>query len=131
MIKLILEGHPIPWKAPYVGVRGAFSPLTRIMNDLRAILKEDYKEPLLDEALSMDLNFYLKIPKGVSKKVRELMISGKMRPIKTPDRDNLQKFISDVLQGVVYKNDSVIVAGSSEKWYAESPRTEITIKKIF
>lgn len=131
MIHLVLQGHPIPWKAPYVGVRGAFSPLTRIMNDLRLLLKEDYKGSVLEEPLSMDLKFYIKIPKSVSKKKKEMMLSGRMRPITTPDRDNLQKFVSDVLQGVVYKNDSVIVSGSTEKWYSESPRTEITIKKIF
>jgi len=127
MITLTIPGPPIPWKAPYVGCRGAFSPRTKIMNDFRAILKSQYKENLISTAIRCDLVFFMPIPKSVSKKKRELMINGNLRPITTPDRGNLLKLFEDCLQDSVICNDSLIVEGNASKWYSEMPRTLITI----
>ncbi len=129
-IVLELVGPPIPWKAPYVGRRGAYSPLTRIMHDLRHMLRQDYQGPLLEGPLELDLDFYMPIPKSTSKKKKALMLEGALRPITTPDRDNLQKFISDVLQGVLYENDSTIVGGYSRKWYGLEPKTVIRLRRF-
>lgn len=120
-------GVPIPWKAPYVGTRGAYSPRTKMMQDTRAILKCMYKGSFFDEAINVDFEFNMPIPKSISKKKRKLMLEGKIRPITTPDRGNLEKLYADILQGICYKNDSIIVGGKVEKWYSEIPCTRIRI----
>jgi len=129
MMAEIIEilGVPIPWKAPYVGTRGAYSPRSQMMHDTRQILKLQYKGPIFEEAINVDFEFNMPIPKTTSKKRRKLMLEGKIRPIGTPDRGNLEKLYADIHQGVCYKNDSIIVGGRVEKWYNELPNTKIRI----
>lgn len=120
-------GVPIPWKAPYVGTRGAYSPRTKMMHDTREILRVQYKGPFYTEAINVDFEFNMPIPKSTSKKKRKLMLEGKIRPTGTPDRGNLEKLYADILQGICYNNDSIIVGGKVEKWYSEIPSTKIRI----
>lgn len=50
---------------------------------------------------------------------------------KKPDRDNLQKYVSDILEAAgVFKNDSQVAYGFSGKFYSTSPRTEIWITQL-
>lgn len=128
-LELIIWGLPLPWKAPYVGTRGAFSPRTKVMNDFKEILRGQYKGPILETPLICDMFFYMPIPKSASKKKQDLMIMGALRPTSTPDIDNLRKLGSDVLQGVVIKNDSQIVEGWTSKEYSLNPRTIIRLKE--
>ena len=127
MIELVILGVPLCWKAPYVGTRGAFSPRFHHMNFMREIVAEQYKGPLLDQAVICDLAFFMPIPKAASKKRRLQMLCGMIRPEGTPDRINLGKLAEDFLQGIVLKNDSKIVGGKVEKFYGAVPRTEIKI----
>lgn len=100
---------------------------TGYMEECRKLLRTQYKGDLIDFAVNCDLTFFMPIPKATSKKKRVLMQSGKVRPTTTPDRINLGKLLEDILQGVVLKNDSVIVGGTVEKWYSEEPRSLIKI----
>lgn len=120
-------GVPLPWKAPYVSSKGAYSDRTKMMHMSREILKLKYKGPFFEEAIIVDFEFNMPIPKRTSKKKRKEMLEGTIRPITTPDRSNLAKLYEDILQGVYYKNDSIIVGGKIEKWYSEIPCTKIRI----
>ena len=97
------------------------------MIECRDWIKKQYAGDLVDYAVKCDLDFFMPIPKATSQKKRVLMIAGALRPITTPDRINLGKLYEDILQGVVLKNDSVIVGGKVEKWFGEEPRTVIRI----
>lgn len=130
MISLEIPGAPLPWRAPYVGTRGTFSPRTALMNDLRCYLKTVYEGPFFTSAIKCNFYFYMPIPKSASKKKRDKMIAGEIRPTGVPDRTNLAKLAEDVLQGVVYEKDSIIVGGVVEKWFGENPRTLIQIESI-
>lgn len=70
---------------------------------------------------------YMKIPKSTPKAKREKMLSGKIRPTKKPDWDNLGKLVSDALNGVAYHDDKQVVDASVRKFYSDFPRTQITI----
>jgi Holliday junction resolvase RusA-like endonuclease len=89
-----------------------------------------YKGPLIELAVNVDLRFYMPIPVNTSKKKRELMLLGLLRPTSTPDRTNMAKLYEDCLQGIVIKNDSQIVGGNISKFYDENPRIEITVEPI-
>lgn len=130
MIELIIPGVPLPWKAPYVGTRGAWSPRWEVVKEFKRILQMQYDGPIIDVAINCDLIFYLPIPKSASKRKREDMLSGKMRPESTPDRTNLGKLYEDCLQGIVIRKDSKIVDGRVAKFYGDPPRTVILISKI-
>lgn len=127
MISIIIPGSPLPWKAAYVGSRGAYSPRYATSLEIKKVIRSLYDGPILDEAMIVDLIFYVAIPKATSKKKRLLMISGMERPEGTPDRINMGKYYEDLLQGIVIRNDSKIVGGRVDKYYSEEPRTQIQI----
>jgi Holliday junction resolvase RusA-like endonuclease len=129
-IDLKIPGVPIPWRAPFVGKNGAFSPDRKKKLLLKALVQSIYRGNLIDAPILCDLTFYMPIPKSTSKKKREDMISGKIRPAKTPDRTNLCKQLEDILQGIVIKNDSKIVDGRVAKYYSETPHTLIHIEVL-
>ncbi len=130
MIELQIISVPLPWKAPYVGSRGAFSPRTEVANIIKRQIASDYKGEVLQDSIGVDLIFYMPIPKATSQKKRALMISGELRPKSTPDRTNMAKLYEDILQDIVYTNDSLIADGRVAKYYGEVPRIEIKIWKI-
>ena len=69
-------------------------------------------------------------PKSVSKKVRNLMLSGKTLPTKRPDGDNVIKVVLDALNGVAFHDDDQICKIYFEKMYAETPGIRVLIKNI-
>ena len=73
---------------------------------------------------------YYGIPKNTSKKKKELMLAGKIRPTKKPDFDNMAKIICDSLNKIAYKDDSQVVDGQVRKFYSEKPRVEVKIIQI-
>lgn len=130
MIVLKIEGVPIPFKAAFVSKKGSFNPRWKEMKVMREMLKDQYQGPVLEKAITCDYTFYMPIPKSTSKKKRALMLLGVIRPICTPDLDNLRKLYSDILQDIVIKNDSQIVDGRSAKFYGEVPQTIIQIGEL-
>lgn len=80
--------------------------------------------------LEMRIDLYYSIPKSTSKKRKEMMLSGEIRPIKKPDIDNCTKVIADSLNNVAYKDDTQIVECKVYKWYSDEPRVEVTIKEL-
>lgn len=93
-----------------------------LQQDLEQILQADY--------LSVEIIFYLKIPKTLSKNKQEMMVENEIRHNKRPDLDNLLKFYLDVGNGVLWSDDKKIVQIISEKKYAKIPFTFISISDI-
>ena len=73
---------------------------------------------------------YYPIAKSTSKKKRQQMLAGLIRPTKKPDLDNVIKSILDALNKVAYHDDTQIVSLSVEKFYSDSPRVEVAISSI-
>jgi Holliday junction resolvase RusA-like endonuclease len=71
---------------------------------------------------------YLPIPttmKPVDKVLAEL---GFIRPTSKPDWDNLAKCYCDMIQDILLYDDSLIIEGSSKKFYSVKPRIEVYIE---
>ncbi len=83
-----------------------------------------------DEELRANIIAYYPIAKSTSKKKRQQMLAGLIRPTKKPDLDNVIKSILDALNKVAYHDDTQIVSLSMEKFYSDSPRVEVTINSI-
>ena len=81
----------------------------------------------LDGEIKAEINAYYKIPKSVSKKKRQQMIDGTIRPTKRPDLDNVAKSILDALNGIAYHDDSAVVSLHVEKWWSDEPRVEVLL----
>lgn len=81
----------------------------------------------LETPLALFLGFFMPIPKSLSKKDRNLCISGDLKHIKKPDVDNLAKSVIDAMNGIVYKDDGQVVKLNATKEYSMYPRIEIAI----
>ena len=71
---------------------------------------------------------YLPIPSSMSNEEKLLAESGLIRPVVKPDWDNLGKTYSDMIQGTLLFDDSLIIEGIAKKYYSSKPRIEITIQ---
>lgn len=144
MVKFTVYGEPKAKGRPRVSVRKsadgektfarAYTPKNTVMyeNQVKAeygVQCDNFRFP--DEAmLDVRIFAFYGIPKSVSKKKRQEMIEGKIRPVKKPDFDNIAKVICDSLNGVAYRDDAMIVDGMFRKYYSEQPRVEVKIMQI-
>ncbi len=78
--------------------------------------------------ISMRVTAYMPIPKSASKRKRELMLTGAIRPTVKPDWDNIGKLVADALNGIAYDDDKCIVDARVQKFYSESPRVQVTLQ---
>ena len=76
---------------------------------------------------AIKIRAYYLIPQKTRKDILAGMISGKIRPAKKPDLDNVLKIIMDALTGVAFEDDNQIVQAYIEKMYGEEPRVEVTL----
>ena len=83
-----------------------------------------------DDMLGVYIVAYYRIPKSVSKKKREQMLTYQIRPTIKPDFDNIGKIICDSLNLVAYHDDSSIVQAFVSKYYSERPRVIVAIKSL-
>jgi len=114
MHRFVVHGSPVPKERPRLGKYGnVYTP--KRTKDWEDVVAWTYKEsggPWLSGPLSISYKFYL-----ASEKKK--------------DHDNLEKAITDALNGVAYEDDSQIVHWEGWKLYdKENPRVEIEIVEI-
>lgn len=135
------EIQSIPWKERsytfFIVPKGTPRPRTgghHFYVKGAAQLKRTFKRALKDDGIictrcSYELKAYLPTPIGSMNKMEILLAEkGLIRPLVTPDWDNLAKTYTDCLQSVILLNDNLINPGSVEKFYSIKPRIEICIR---
>lgn len=83
-----------------------------------------------NEALEAVIEIHKSISSSTSKKRKEQMINGVIRPITKPDVDNCAKSILDALNKIAYNDDSRIVELIVRKIYDNDDYTKVRIKEI-
>ncbi len=100
----------------------------------KAIVRDEaikYKpDKPLEGPLALSVMVYKSIPKSLSKKRTQQALEGELRPITKPDLDNVIKGIKDSLKGIIWRDDSQVIALQAGKWYSDRPRVEVTIKVV-
>lgn len=76
------------------------------------------------------IHAYFGVPKSASKKQKELMLRGIVKPTKKPDVDNIIKIVLDGLNGIAYADDKQVAIVSCTKEYDEQERVEVIIKSL-
>lgn len=133
VIEFVVPGPPVAKGRPRLGKWGTYTPEKTVNyeNLVQFSFLEKYKnKQLLEGPLRITIDFDFPIPKQTSKKNRELMLNGEIRPTKKPDTDNCIKAITDALNSMAYKDDSQIVETLAYKWYAEEPEVCVKIEVI-
>lgn len=132
MIKLIIPGPPCAKQRPKVYGRHAVTPEKTV--NYETLVKQLYivgnYGKQLEGPLEMKVVAYFPIPQSKSKKVKEAMLKGKIRPTCRPDVDNLFKIVADALNGLAYRDDSQIVRATVEKMYSTEPCVEVEICNV-
>lgn len=84
---------------------------------------------LLDGPLAFELTFYLARPRSHFKRDGSLGAVGRRKPYPTgkPDTTKLVRAVEDALKGVVWTDDSRVVAQLNRKRYGEPERAEIRV----
>lgn len=72
----------------------------------------------------------MSIPKSTPKYRRADMLSGKIRPTKKPDWDNIGKLVCDALNGVAYGDDKCVCEAVVRKFYGCEPRVIVRLEDI-
>ncbi len=134
-IDFTVEGEPRGKERPQFGNRGqVYTPdkTTTYQNQIKFTHYEQCGNVKFTEESQLELfvKAYYKIPKNTSKKKKQTMLSGEIRPTKKPDGDNILKAVADALNGVCYKDDKCLIKMSIEKFYSDVPRIEVVVQKI-
>lgn len=133
MIKLILPIEPVAQARPRArrfgkGIRLYDPPKTATFKkQLRALATEMYRDAPVDGEIYLKVAFYRKIQKSISKKEHDRRASGAHRPIVKSDLSNYLKSFEDALNGVLWKDDAMIVHEEIDKYYSDKPRIEVEI----
>lgn len=125
-MRYVIMGDPVPLARPRFS-RGRVYDKQRNLKLVAGInLRNQHNNtPLLAGPLHLDAEFHMKIPvKG-----KHARLDNRYH-IYRPDVDNLLKFICDISQGIIFKDDSEVSSISIAKRYAIEPRTEFEFIEI-
>lgn len=99
----------------------------KFKRELKQLATEMYHDAPLEGEIYLKVVFYQKIQKSVSKKEHDRRASGIHRPIVKPDLSNYLKSFEDALNGILWKDDAMIVHEEIDKYYSDKPRIEVEI----
>lgn len=94
---------------------------------LRSLATKMYHDAPVEGEIYLKVAFYRKIQKSISKKEHDRRASGAHRPIVKADLSNYLKSFEDALNGVLWKDDAMIVHEEIDKYYSDKPRIEVEI----
>lgn len=128
MIKITLPGEPISKDRPRFSRFGTYDPQKPQKQAAKfQVIDQLKKYPRLPFPagipIEIDMTFYYSIPTGME----NIHSWGLLDHTKKPDYDNNEKWILDVLSGIVYEDDRQVCKAQAKKEYSENPRTEIEI----
>lgn len=136
MVQFSVPGIPVGKGRPRITTRGGHA---RAYTPAKTVAFEDKvgtagKEAMRGQepyhgAVALHLRISVPIPVSWSKRKQADAAVGRIRPIGKPDIDNYIKAVADGLNGIVWKDDSQIVAVNATKWYDLVPRIDVLVKR--
>ena len=128
MKKYIINGDPVPLARCRVNGRRIWDSQKELKVHSKISLANQHgTAKLYNGPLHFDITFFMPLPKD--KKKRKHLLENTYHFYK-PDLDNLVKFICDISNNVLYKDDCIISSILAQKIYDDCPRTEFSIKEL-
>ncbi len=134
-VDIIVPGKPFGKQRPRMSRRGKFTTTytPKETVEYENLVKLSYYtstgDTKLKGAIKAEIKGVFPIPKAVSKKQREKMLSGEIKYTKKLDCDNMAKCVLDALNNIAYDDDSQVYDLKVTKEYGENPRVEIILKE--
>ena len=131
-----IEGTPKPLQRHRHFGRRTYDPSKKDKKNFYLLAAQYKPKAPITKAIRLGVVFYFNRPKSHYRTGKFSYILKDDAPTyhtKTPDVDNLAKFIADSLQPNFYKDDSQIIELKAEKYYVghgERARTEVMIDEI-
>lgn len=135
-ITFVIPGKPFGKQRPRVVHRGKFTSTytPKETVEYENLVKLSYYNASggikLQGALEATIKGVFPIPKHVSKKQKEQMLSNEIKYTKKIDCDNMAKACLDALNNIAYDDDAQISRLIVEKEYGEVSKVEITLREI-
>ena len=136
-IEFTVPGNPQALKRHRAVKRGRFiatyDPSAGDKQDFLAKAMEYRPESPLSEPLKVSLQFTFARPKshyGTGRKANTLKESAPQFHTSKPDCDNLAKFVLDALNGVYWRDDSIISQLTVAKLYGDNPGVRVLIEGL-
>lgn len=122
---IFIPGKPKGKQRPRV-VRGhAFTPQeTKDYEQMIANLYRAMHGEMFEGYVEVEIIANFAIPKSYSKKKREQIKYGQIRPAVKPDIDNIIKIVLDALNGIAYKDDTHVIEVAAKKAYTMDEKNE-------
>lgn len=136
MFQFEIHGTPVAQKQTRfscscrTGVRRCYDPSSKDKLQIQWQIKPFAPTNPIVEPVELTIAFFMPIPKGTSKAVRQQMINRVILPCKKPDEDNLAYLVTNALKQIVYADDNQICAKHVYKFYGEEPKTVIRVRAI-
>ena len=131
---IVIPGKPLGKQRPRVLKSGiTYTPKKTVNYEtfVKMMYLEKYAgEKPFEGPVSVEIVALYQIPKSASKKRKEAMKRGAIKPTVRPDVDNISKIITDALNGVAYLDDKQIIECSVNKCYAEAPAVLVSISEL-
>ena len=133
-------GVPIAKKRPRFARKGKYvttyndqeSEEGRWIAQMMAVLTPQVKQHLpIPKGVPITLEAQYVFPplKSWPKRMSRALMEGQSIPHTVkPDRDNLQKFMKDCMNKIIWADDSQVSEGHDRKYYGLTPKTIITVK---
>lgn len=134
MVQFIVNGQPIGKGRPRFAMKGgrvnAYTPPKSKHYERQ--IEKDYKlaggQMFPDDVpVKITVRIALRMPASASRKKREAMRGGLIRPLVKPDTDNVIKSVLDGLNGVAYADDKQVTCVRAVKVYDDVPHITVTV----
>ena len=137
-IKFVVFGTPQAQKRVKFSRFGNFvqvrDPSAADKHDFASVAMHNAPDKLIERPIMISLSFYFTRPKGhfgTGRNHDKLKPSAPVFHTKKPDIDNLEKFVLDSLNKVMWKDDAQVFSVIKSKAYTlQDARTEIKIEQL-
>lgn len=137
LAQLTILGEPVAQKRHRtVNIKGFnrnYDPSAADKKDFLSIVQDNAPEKPFDKPLKLIVDAFFTRPKshfGTGKKLGLLKETAPLYHVSRPDWDNVGKFVSDALNKIYWRDDSVLCEVGVRKRYSENPRIEIKIYEL-
>jgi Holliday junction resolvase RusA-like endonuclease len=122
-----------PMGAVRMTQRGKFTSLSaqRYLNYKKLIAWEAKRHVTtpIEGAVTVKLGFVYPIPESWTKKKKALALNNELLPKVKPDIDNVIKGVFDALNGIVWKDDNLVVQVEAYKRYGHKALIDIEVQE--
>ena len=129
-----LHGKPIAQKQTRFtcpcGKGRCYDPSAKDKEHIQWQIKPFAPEQPITCPVEVTMVFFIPIPKGVSKAVREQMLNRVILPDKKPDEDNLAYLVTNAMKNIVYDDDKRVCVKHVYKFYGLVAKSIIRVRPI-